>query len=126
MRFLLDHNVPHAVAVALDQAGHDVAVLTDLLPEDTADPVVAATAIAEQRILVSHDRDMRRVERVFSDGFKARFPALSRLHLSCNEVVSAGRVQAFLHLVEAEYAVTVSGNTPLLADVGDRRFRIMR
>lgn len=126
MRFLLDHNVPASVAAVLQDNGHDVALLTDLLPQDSPDPLVAKTAIIEDRVLVSHDRDMRRIERLISDGFRERFPQLKRMHLSCSEVVSANRVQAFIHLIEAEAVYVEQLGLPLLLEIGDRRARVIR
>ena len=63
MRFLLDHNVPADVAAFLVEREHDVATVVDLLAEDADDALVAVTAMEENRILISHDKDMRRVER---------------------------------------------------------------
>lgn len=126
MRFLLDHNVPAAAGDALRSRGHDVIVVIDVLPENAEDPIVAAAAIAEDRILVSHDRDMRRVERLISDGYRDRFPTLSRLHLSCNEVVSAARLSSFIEVVELEFATLQAREEVMTIDLGDRRMRLIR
>lgn len=126
MRFLLDHNVPAAVGNALRNRGHDVIFVTDVLPENADDPVVAAAAIAEERVLVSHDRDMRRVEKLISEGYRERYPTLSRLHLSCNEVASAERVTSFAHVIEADFEFLAHDERPMIVDVGERRCRLVR
>jgi predicted nuclease of predicted toxin-antitoxin system len=52
-RFLLDENVPVASAQRLRQAGHDVA---EVAPGE-ADAAVLSRARAEERLVVSFDRD---------------------------------------------------------------------
>lgn len=126
MRFLLDHNVPANVGDLLRDRGHDVVTVVDVLTHDAKDPVVAAAAMEQARVLVSHDRDMRRVERMISNSHRERYPALSRLHLSCNEVASADRLLSFIDTVEAEYAYLTARGEPTVIDVGDRRARLIR
>jgi predicted nuclease of predicted toxin-antitoxin system len=126
MRFLLDHNVPADVAGILRGRGHDVVFSTDRVAEDAPDPLVAAAAMAEERILVSHDKDFKRVARLISDGVRARFAALSRLHLSCNEVTSARRIESFLDIIEAEFACVEAEGRPMVFDLGNNIARIFR
>lgn len=56
MRFLLDAHVPTDVATALLESGHDVARSAFVLP-DALDETILALAVAEQRILITWDRD---------------------------------------------------------------------
>lgn len=126
MRFLLDHNVPAAVGDMLRNRGHDIVAVTDVLPQDAADPIFTAAAIAEDRVLVSHDRDMKKVERLISDGYRDSFPILRRLHLSCNEVTSAVRVKDFIEVIELEFATLQKRGAAMTIDVGDRRMRLIR
>jgi len=44
LKFFLDHDVTAAVGDALERHGHDVIKLTDVLPRETADDIVFATA----------------------------------------------------------------------------------
>ena len=60
LRFLTDHNVPDSVGKALDELGHDVVRLRDVMAVNTSDPIVARAAIEDKRILVSWDRDFNR------------------------------------------------------------------
>lgn len=126
MRFLLDHNVPAAVGHMLAGRGHDAITVTDILPQHAEDPVVAAAAIEQSRVLISHDRDMRKVERLISEGFRARYPTLCRLHLSCAEPVSADRLASFMDVIEAEFACLQALGLPMTIEVGDRRTRLIR
>ena len=60
MKFLIDAQLPARLAGLLGAAGHD-AVHTSQLPEGnrTTDAALAATADAEDRVVVSKDRDFR-------------------------------------------------------------------
>lgn len=60
MKFLVDAQLPARLAHLLTDAGHD-AVHTSALPEGnrTTDPDIAALADAEDRVVVTKDRDFR-------------------------------------------------------------------
>ena len=126
MRFLIDNNVPAAVPEFLNSRGHDVALVRIVLSHDAPDPLVATTAMEQGRILVSHDRDMKRIERAISNGFKDRYPRLCRLQLCCDEVQSAQRLAAFIDLIELEFSTIEEQTVPLLVDIGDHRARFAR
>lgn len=53
MKFLLDEDVPRRLLTALRTAGHDVIRVDPATP----DPVIAARAKAEGRILITLDKD---------------------------------------------------------------------
>ena len=81
MRFLLDVNVGSRIAQALTAAGHDILrmALTNATAED---PDILDQAVADDRILITCDRDFS--ELVFSRGVESppaiiylRFPARS-------------------------------------------------
>lgn len=56
MRFLANENVPlHSIAL-LRQAGHDVLAISESLP-GADDRTVLERAVAEQRVLLTFDRD---------------------------------------------------------------------
>ena len=126
MRFLIDNNVPTAVAVYLRSLGHDVALVREELTEDAPDPLVATTAMEQKRVLVSHDKDMKRIERKISTTWIERYPKLCRVQLCCNEVQSASRLEAFMGLIELEFATLAGGETPMLIDIKDRNARFWR
>lgn len=56
MKFLLDVNVGRRIAAALEANGHDV-VRMALINQAAEDPDVLALAVAQERILVTFDRD---------------------------------------------------------------------
>lgn len=127
MKFLLDENVPHSVGAVLAEFGHDVAFVTDHLGTGSPDPLVATAAVRMDRILVSIDRDMRRIERFVSQGDQDRFPTLSRLMLCCIERSAAERVRLFMPVIEAEFhRVQALEDRRLFFEIGNRRVRIHR
>src|SRR5690242_15775539 len=57
MKFLLDENVEARIAGFLTTAGHDVTTIGQDYPHALTDHAVLALAHAEQRILITNDRD---------------------------------------------------------------------
>ncbi|MCA1709823.1 MAG: DUF5615 family PIN-like protein, partial [Actinobacteria bacterium] len=58
MKFKLDENVPRRAGDLLADAGHDVSTVKDEGLIGEADVIVARTAAAEQRMLVTLDKDL--------------------------------------------------------------------
>lgn len=126
MRFLLDQNVQASVSRALENLDHDVAFSRDLVGAEAQDPIVATAAVQEERILVSHDNDMRRVERYVSDASLARYPTLSRLMFACAYPDAAGRLELFMPVIETWHREANEGEFPMLIEIGRSRLRIFR
>lgn len=57
LRFFTDHCVPNSVTQALRDAGHDVFILREHIPQDSNDAVVIAKAQELDAILVSLNGD---------------------------------------------------------------------
>jgi hypothetical protein len=57
VRFLLDNDVPDVVARVLTQAGHDVLLLRNVMPERSSDSVVFDYAAANALLLITCNRD---------------------------------------------------------------------
>lgn len=68
MRLLADENFPHDAVAALRTRGHDVLWIRSDAPGST-DDVILARARAEQRVLVTFDKDFGEL------AFRARLPA---------------------------------------------------
>lgn len=56
MKLLTDENISPIIVAALKAAGHDVIAVTEAMPGAT-DETIMRRAIAEQRILVTEDKD---------------------------------------------------------------------
>ena len=57
MKFLFDHDVPDDLSYLLQQLGHEVSLLRQLLPKDASDPTVFEFAYANDFLLVTCNRD---------------------------------------------------------------------
>ena len=126
MRFLIDHNVTAAVTRLLRELGHDVLTVEEALFPEAEDQIVATAALQEQRILVSHDADMRRIERKISEAHRDRYPTLCRLMLCLPEVEAANRLRLFMPAVELEFQQAAQANAPMMFEVCLRRVRMHR
>lgn len=94
MRFLIDANVPRQIADALIRAGHDVDRSVVLHPGET-DASVLARAEADQRIVITQDRDFG--ELVFRRGQHCRGVLFLRLAGLGNDEKSALVVTVVAH-----------------------------
>ena len=126
MRFLLDENVQTAIIVALTQRGHDALRATEILEIGAADQLVATAAVENDRVLVSHDKDMKRIDRKISESHRERFPSLCRLMFCLPEPEALARLLMFLPLVELEFEEARMANQPMLLEICARRIRIHR
>ena len=57
MQFLLDNDVPDAIARVLVEAGHGVLLLRDAMPIDSSDEAVFDYAVAKGLLLITCNRD---------------------------------------------------------------------
>jgi predicted nuclease of predicted toxin-antitoxin system len=57
VRLLVDANLSPAVAALLNQAGHDAVAVRDLGLQDATDETILEQALADDRVIVSHDTD---------------------------------------------------------------------
>lgn len=87
----------------LENHGHKVIRLRDVLPTDSPDPLVAKVAQENEAILVSHDGDFKVIAPRIPMGERSRFRKLSRIHLSCEHVKAPQRLAAAIALIEFEW-----------------------
>jgi predicted nuclease of predicted toxin-antitoxin system len=101
LRFLLDENLPVAVADALRAAGHDALVIRDSPHRGATDPELWVLAAREGRIVVTRDIG-------FVQAGSAPTPAgivLLRLPMRSRRVVLVDAVRTLLDAVPAEELV---------------------
>lgn len=127
MRFLLDHNVPVSVGDVLRNHGHVVEFVSDILPTDSADPVVAATAELGDAILISLDADFDKIAPRIPFGHKSRFRKLSRISLKCNPVRASQRVALAMSFIELEWSIAcLSADPRMIVWIGNDVLRTHR
>ena len=126
MRFLIDHNVQVSVQRVLKELEHDVVLSKDAVGQDAEDQLVATAAVEQDRILVSHDRDMKRIQRYLSAKHRERYTNLNRVMLQCPEPVAADRLRDVHTLVQFEFDRSQELETPMLIWVQEKAVRIYR
>lgn len=95
MRFLIDESTGQAVVQRLRQLGHDVAAVAEEMPQ-ADDDLIIVKALAEERILVTNDKDFG--EKVYRDRRGHAGILLLRLkddHAAVKAQVAEGVVQQF-------------------------------
>jgi predicted nuclease of predicted toxin-antitoxin system len=88
VRFLLDESADLPLRGHLRQAGHDATAIAHEYPGALPDSDVLAIAVAEDRVLITNDRDFR--ELVFRLSLPHRGIILFRLGEESREVKAAG------------------------------------
>lgn len=116
-RFLTDHNVPVSLGHALVAMGHDVVKVSDVMPANSPDPVVAMAAIQDNRILISWDRDFN-AQRLAAP----RFAALTRIMMSGPEPQGATRITGVFDVVK--FALLRSPEIPMIIRIGVGKVQI--
>jgi predicted nuclease of predicted toxin-antitoxin system len=128
LRVLLDAGVPTAVGLAFREAGHEPLFYNDVLPEKVPDDVVAATAIANDAILVAQDNDMKRLAKRYGEAPQsARFARLHLIRLCCSAPQAANRTRHAMSLIQHEWAFTRAKSARRLwIDIGSHFIRSHR
>jgi Domain of unknown function (DUF5615) len=108
MHFILDENVPQAVADMLVDHGHRAEWIREYVPPGSADPLVATVAEELQAVLVSFDGDFEKIAPRIPQADRSRFRRLSRIYMCCGEPQAAERLRKALDLVLSEYALARS------------------
>jgi predicted nuclease of predicted toxin-antitoxin system len=96
--------VPDSVGEVFKDSEHAVIYHRDVLPDKAPDPVVCATALANNAILVAIDSDMKQFPRRFGISRGSdRFAGLSIIRICCNEVLASKRLAQAMSLIEHEW-----------------------
>jgi hypothetical protein len=110
LHLLLDHNVPESAAKTLRDRGHRITLVRDILPIDSPDPLIASVSEEVGAILVSCDRDFKRISPRIPVGQRTRYRKLSRISLECDETRAAARLIAAMSFIEAEWEIAQSSS----------------
>ena len=104
MRLLIDENVPDSVAQFYTSRGHTVHYVRDLSPAGTPDPVVAKIGDRLSAVLVTWDRDFRKIASRMPQGSRERFRKLGRISYQCDEVRGVDLTRRWIESIEFHYA----------------------
>lgn len=101
--FFTDNDVEDAVGDFLRDSGHTVQRLRDVMLRDSPDPVVDANCRENGLVLITHNyRHFRgHAHKLRLQGVPLK--PLSRIDMECHQTEAVQRLQAAMHLIEAEW-----------------------
>ncbi|MGH7056594.1 MAG: DUF5615 family PIN-like protein [Acetobacteraceae bacterium] len=102
IRVFVDQCVPDSAAHAFLEKGHEVQFLRECLAVNSDDMLVAPVAMAREAVLLSLDRDFRKIATRLQSS-QRRLRKLSLIQLRCRESHAKRRLQESMSLIEHEY-----------------------
>jgi predicted nuclease of predicted toxin-antitoxin system len=115
MKFLLDMGLAHSTGRYLRDSGHDAVHLRDQELQRLPDSEIVAKAVAEQRIILTHDLDFGRIVSLS----KARVPSVVTFRLAD---MRAGEVNRQLYELITRFAAAMENGA--LISVTDQGIRV--
>ena len=106
--FFTDQNVPESACRFLEQSGHLVTRLRDVMLEDSPDSVIAVACSQSGHVLVSHDKDFKSIARRLKITQRQYQNSLHRVSLRCEEPNDVDRLRDFLSLIEHEWSLATT------------------
>lgn len=127
MRLLIDENVHIGVGAVFAAAGHDVTNVRDLLTLSTPDDVIADIADDENLIVVTHDRDFRRLIPQIPWGERRRFrETTGRISLSgVREPDAVRRVASLMPEIEFTYGRALIKGQRLIMSISTTTYSVV-
>jgi predicted nuclease of predicted toxin-antitoxin system len=103
MRLLIDENVPRSVAEFYGTRGHAIHHVRDLFPNSTPDPVIAKIGDRLSAIIVTWDKDFKKIAARIPLGNRQQFRRLGRISYQCNEVRGIALTERWIETIEFHY-----------------------
>src|SRR5438093_190514 len=104
MLLLIDENVPDSVASFFASRGHEVRYVRDILPARTPDPVIAEIGDRLSAIVVTWDKDFRKLVSRIPAGNRTAFRRLGRITFRCNEARGLSQLERWIDHIELLYS----------------------
>ena len=123
--FFTDENVPASVACYLKSEGHQVTVLTDVMLKGTADPIIEVACSKNGQVLISHDKDFKRVSKRLNITQRQYRNSLHRIILRCKEPNDVKILTSVLPLIELEWRL-LKDSCPMSIEIRDSGILISR
>lgn len=127
IRFLLDENVQASAGEFLANHGFEVLSSRDLLFESAPDMLLMTAALFEGLVVITHDKDFRRLSRLIPHGHKGRFERQSgRILLQVPETKVTHYLEQFLPEIEFHYRLAVERKQRLLMTISQTGCHVTR
>jgi predicted nuclease of predicted toxin-antitoxin system len=126
MRLLIDENVPRSVAEFFASRGHSVQYVRDLLPPSTPDPVIAQIGDRLSAIVVTWDRDFRKVASRVPAGNRTKFRRLGRISFQCKEPRGVPLLELWIESIEFHYQQALKRRDfRMIVQIQESGFKVM-
>ena len=127
MRPIIDENMPDALIYLFDERGHNVESVRALYGQGMDDPTIAHFGNYEAGIVVTADKDFRRLIERAPIGKRAQFRRLGRISLDCRSGSVVRRMEALMHVIEFGYAdALASRDRRLIDEISETSIRFVR
>jgi hypothetical protein len=104
IRFLVDENVPAGVTTFLRDRGHEVFPVGEYLTKGSPDQLLIAAAEREGMVVITFDRDFKRLVKQLPRGSRGRFErGTGRISLTLEEPQALGRIRDLIETIEFLY-----------------------
>ncbi|MBX6341300.1 MAG: DUF5615 family PIN-like protein [Thermomicrobiaceae bacterium] len=123
--FLIDENVPASVGDFLRQRGHHVLAVGESLPKGSPDHLLTVTAEREGLVIVTFDRDFRRLIKTFPEGSRGKWRRAGRISLACREPEALSRIQELIDVIEFSYARALERRGRLIMRISQTSYDIV-
>ncbi|HEY7031833.1 MAG TPA: DUF5615 family PIN-like protein [Thermomicrobiales bacterium] len=127
MVLIIDENVPDQVADFFRERGHLVIQVRDFLDVGVSDESVASRADELMAVVVTWDRDFKRLVGRVPIGERLRFRRLGRSSFDCRPERGRRRAEQLIDYIEFAYEVeSRRRDRRLIVEITETSFRVVR
>jgi hypothetical protein len=127
MLLIIDENVPDDVADFFRERGHLVILVREMLGVGTADESIAERADELMAVVVTWDRDFKKLVGRVPIGERLRFRRLDRISFDCRPEHGRRRAERLIDFIEFAYEIeSQSRDRRMIVEITETSFRIVR
>jgi predicted nuclease of predicted toxin-antitoxin system len=127
MVLIIDENVPVQVADFFRERGHLVIQVRDFLDVGVSDESIASRADELMAVVVTWDRDFKRLVGRVPIGERLRFRRLGRISFDCRPERGRRRAEQLIDYIEFAYEVeSRRRDRRLIVEITETSFRVVR
>ena len=125
IRFLIDENAPRSIGRFLESRGHDVLYVGDQFAKRTPDSVLVVAAELEGLVVVTFDRDFKRLVTQLPAGTRTRFNRQAgRISLRMDEPKAQSRIEELIDIIEVSYQFTLARNQRFIMQISETSYTV--
>jgi hypothetical protein len=125
IRFLVDENAPRSIGRFLELRGHDVLYVGDQFAKSTPDTVLVVAAEFEGLVVVTFDRDFKRLVAQLPSGTRTRFSRQAgRISLRMDEHKAQARIEELVDVIEISYQFALARNQRFIMQISETSYTV--